>query len=306
METRHLEVLRAVRDRGGVTAAAAAVHLTPSAVSQSLAALQRSVGPTPLTERHGRGLRLTPAGHALADAGADVLTALARARAAVDAFAERPTGTVRVALFASAAQMLAPGLLTRAATWPGVRVELADEDVSQAAYPALTAEADVVVAHRPEDGAAWPAGLVVTPLLREPMDVALPLDHPLAGRTALTPADLVDEAWVAVQEGFPVAGVLAAVEAAAGAPVRVVQRSNDFHVVEALVAAGHGVSLLPRYTSGLAAAGRFALVPLVGVRAARRVDALQRPDRAQRRVVALVLAALVETARGVDVGSLGR
>src|SRR4028119_109426 len=49
------------RGRGGVAAAAAVLHLTPSAVSQQLAALQRDVG-VPLTRQVGRRLRLTPAG----------------------------------------------------------------------------------------------------------------------------------------------------------------------------------------------------------------------------------------------------
>ena len=64
-------------------------------------------------------------------------------------------------------------------------------------------------------------------------------------------------------------------------------RVNDFHVVEALVAAGHGVSLLPRYTFGGGAHVR--LVPLAGVRAGRRIDALLRRDRAERLVVRRVL-----------------
>jgi DNA-binding transcriptional LysR family regulator len=136
----------------------------------------------------------------------------------------------------------------------------------------------------------------VVPLLREPLDVALPADHPLADRATLDPADLADAAWISVREGFPVAAVLDAVAAGAGHPPRVVQRINDFGVVEALVAAGHGISLLPRYTAGRRPG--VTLVPLAGVRAGRRIDALLRPDRAERLVVRRVLAALrAEAAR---------
>lgn len=304
MDVGHLVTLRAVRDRGGVTAAAAALHLTPSAVSQQLRALARSAG-VDVVERAGRGLRLTGAGHALADAALDVAVALERAEAAVDAFRSAPHGLVRVAAFQSGAELLLPGLLTRVAGMDGVRVELGDEDVAQADFPGLTADFDVVVAHRPEPPVAtpaapadphpWPPHLRVVPLLREPLDVALPPHHRLASRAEVTPADLVGEDWIAVRAGFPVAGVLDAVGAAAGAPLRVVQRFNDFGVVEALVAAGHGVSLLPRYTAGRRGA---VLVPLAGVRAARRVEALVRPDRAERRVVRRVLDALrAEAAR---------
>ncbi|MCG7286035.1 LysR family transcriptional regulator [Cellulomonas sp. ACRRI] len=297
MDTRHLATLRAVRDRGGVTAAAAALHLTPSAVSQQLRVLARDAGAA-VVERHGRGIRLTGAGHALADAAADVAVALERAEAAVDAFRSAPHGLVRVAAFQSGAELLLPGLLTRVAAMDGVQVALGDEDVAQDEFPALTADFDLVVAHRPDGGAGWPAGVDVVPLLREPLDVALPPGHPLATRATVTPADLADEPWIAVQAGFPVAGVLDAVGAVAGRPLRIVQRFNDFGVVEALVAAGHGVSLLPRHTAGRRGA---VLVPLAGVRAGRRVDALVRPERAARRVVRQVLDALrAEAARFAD------
>lgn len=288
MDTRHLTTLRAVRDRGGVTAAAAVLHLTPSAVSQQLRALSRDAG-VEVVERDGRGIRLTGPGHALADAALDVAVALERAEAAVEEFRSAPRGLVRVAAFQSGAELLLPGLLTRVAAMGGVRVELGDEDVAQDQFLPLTGDFDVVVAHRPDSAYAWPADVRVVPLLREPLDVALPPGHPLADRPVLTPEDLADEPWISVREGFPVAGVLDAVGAALGRPLRIVQRFNDFGVVEALVAAGHGVSLLPRHTSGRRGA---VLVPLAGVRAGRRIDALLRPDRAERRVVRQVLEAL--------------
>lgn len=298
MDARLLETLRAVHDHGGVTAAAAALHVTPSAVSQQVRVLQREVGAV-LLERVGRGVRLTPAGAALAGAAVDVAVALERARAAVDAHRAEPRGTVRVSAFQSAAQMLLPGLLTRVGRLGGIALECSDEDVAQAEFGVLTADFDMVVAHRPDGSAGWGGGLRVEPLLREPLDVALWPSHPLAKRTTLHPADLADEDWITVREGFPVAAVLDELAALAGSPPRIVQRINDFHVVEALVAAGHGISLLPRYTSG-AAPGRLRLVPLAGVRAGRRIDALLRPDRAERLVVQRVLGELRAQAREIE------
>ncbi|MGY1782403.1 LysR family transcriptional regulator [Geodermatophilus sp. SYSU D01036] len=299
MDVRALETLRAVRTQGGVTAAAAVLHLTPSAVSQQLAVLSREAG-VPLTERVGRGLRLTAAGEALAEAAVDVAVAVERARAACAAFLERPEGTVRVSAFQSGAQLLLPPLLTRVRELGGITVECSDEDVALDEFPALTDRVDVVVAHRP-DGAQWPTpGLRVVPLLREPLDVAVPRDHPLAGRSQVRPGDLVDEDWIAVREGFPVATVLAAVAAGSGTAPRIAHRINDFSVVEALVAAGHGISLLPRFTGGGHPGVR--LLPLVGVRAGRQVDALLRPDTAERLVVRRVLDALVDVAAEVAGG----
>ncbi len=305
MDVRGLETLRTVRSQGGVAAAAAVLHLTPSAVSQQLAALSREAG-APLTERVGRGLRLTAAGDALADAAVDVAVALERARAAVDDLRGRPEGTVRVSAFQSGARLLLPRLLTRVRALGGTTVECSDEDVAQDAFVALTDRVDVVVAHRPDGGADWPgtpSRLRVVPLLREPLDVAVPAGHPLAARDRVRARDLVGEQWIAVREGFPVATVLAAVAGASGAPPRIAHRINDFSVAEALVAAGHGVSLLPRYTAGDHPGVR--LLPLAGERAGRRIEALLRPDVAERLVVRRVLDELVAVGEQVTAGTGG-
>jgi DNA-binding transcriptional LysR family regulator len=205
-----------------------------------------------------------------------------------------------VSSFQSGAQLLLPGLLTRVAELDGITLEAVDEDVAQDDFVALTDEIDIVVAHRPDPSPPWtprPGTVRVVPLLREPLDVAVPVGHPFAEREAVRPADLVDVPWIAVREGFPVATVLAAIADRSGGAPRIVHRINDFHVIEALVAAGHGVSLLPRYTFGGSA--RVRLVPLAEVRAGRRVDALLRPDRGERVVVRRVLDELRAVAAAI-------
>ena len=100
MDVGRLRVLRELADRGSVTAVAAALSFTPSAISQQLRALTAEVG-VPLTEPAGRGLRLTAAGQALVTQAEEVFTALARAQAAVDGLRSLPSGEVRMALFPS-------------------------------------------------------------------------------------------------------------------------------------------------------------------------------------------------------------
>src|ERR1700754_2695448 len=119
MDVQRLRVLRELADRGSVTAVAAALSFTPSAISQQLKALAEEVG-LPLTEPAGRGLRLTDAGRALATEAEGVLAALARAEAAVGRLRTTPRGSVRIALFPSGARMLMPGLLSRLADVPEV------------------------------------------------------------------------------------------------------------------------------------------------------------------------------------------
>jgi DNA-binding transcriptional LysR family regulator len=230
---------------------------------------------------------LTAAGRALAVAAADVESALARARHAVDDFAEQPDGVVSVAAFHSAAAALFPVLL-RAEAAP--RLTLHDEDVPQEEFPLLTREYDVVLAHRMDHAAAWPRTVAVTPLLQEPLDVAVPVGHRLASKRSLSPRDVAGDPWITVHDGFPLMATIEAIGAAANQRLDLVHRVNEFSVVAELVAAGAGLALMPRWTAR--AHPGVVLRPLLGVHARRDIDALYRPERAARRAVRTTLANL--------------
>src|SRR3954468_19227322 len=94
LDIRRLRVLKAVVDTGSVTAAAALLSYTPSAVSQQVAALEREAG-TPLLDRVGRGVQPTPAGRLLAERAADLLDRLAAAEAELAALRAGRTGSLR-------------------------------------------------------------------------------------------------------------------------------------------------------------------------------------------------------------------
>ena len=114
MDVERLRLLRELAERGTVHAAARAMSLTPSAVSQQLKILQREAG-VPLLEPDGRRVRLTDAGRTLVARTDEVLAALDRAHADMDDYRTTPRGTVRVVLFPSGAAMFLAGLITRAA-----------------------------------------------------------------------------------------------------------------------------------------------------------------------------------------------
>ncbi|WP_432561865.1 LysR family transcriptional regulator [Kineococcus sp. SYSU DK003] len=292
MDVRQLTILRELAERGSLVAVARALHVTPSAVSQQLAALQRTC-PVPLTEKRGRRLALTPAGEALAVAAVDVAAAMDRARTAVAGHLDSPDTEVGVSAFHSAALAWFGPLLTALDGSPPLRC--ADEDVAQHEFPALVADYDVVVAHRPEAGPSWPARRVrVVPLLVEPLHVAIAAGHPLAGREHLTVADVAGERWISVHEGFPLAGALDVVAAAARRPLDVVHRINEFFVAASVVASGDAVALLPSRTTRPEPG--VVLRPLADVSVNRRVDALLRPEALARRSVRAVLDALREVA----------
>lgn len=289
MDERQLRILRELGELGSVTAVAEALHVTPSAISQQLRLLQRSI-PVPLTERAGRRVVLTDAGQALAAAAVEVETALARARQSVGDFTEQPDGEVSVAAFHSAASAFWPHLL-RALAGPGdPRLALADEDVAQDRFPALTRDYDLVLAHRLDHGPTWPRTVIATTLLHEPLDVALPVDHPLARKPRLSPQDVADQPWITVHHGFPLLATIEAIAAAANRPLDIVHRINEFAVAAEAVAAGGGLALMPRWTAR--PHPDVVLRPLSGVHARRHIDVLHRPERTARKAVRTVLAEL--------------
>jgi DNA-binding transcriptional LysR family regulator len=290
MEVHHLKVLRELGERGSVAAVARALHVTPSAVSQHLAALQRSAR-VPLTERRGRRLVLTDAGHALAAAGGDVVAALDRAAQVVNGYLDDLSVPVTLAGFHSVALTCFAPVLRHVAAAGGPPVRCADADVAQADFPALTADYDLVLAHRLNHSPPWPADrLAVVPLLYEPLYVALPAGHPLTARPELTATDVSTEPWISVHEGFPLEGTLSAIAAAAGRPLTIAHRINDFTVAAAVVASGAALALLPGYTT--VRDPGVALRPLAGLPVGRHIDALARPEALSRRGVQAVLQVL--------------
>jgi DNA-binding transcriptional LysR family regulator len=139
--------------------------------------------------------------------------------------------------------------------------------------------------------------VTATTLLREPLDVALPAGHPLAGEPVLTPRDVADQPWITVHDGFPLMATVEAIACVANRRLDIVHRINEFSVVAEVVAAGGGIALLPRWTAR--AHPGVVLRPLSGVHARRRIDVLHRPERTARRAVRTVLAALHRAAEAI-------
>jgi DNA-binding transcriptional LysR family regulator len=295
MDVGRLRLLRELAERGTVHAVAEAMSLTPSAVSQQLKILQHEAG-VDLLERDGRRVRLTEAGQILVTRTDEVLAALDRAQADMDAYRTTPSGTVRVAMFPSGAAMLLAPLITRA-TARGIQVLGRDIDQPAASAPTQLADYDVVVVHRDErDGATLGPRLETTFLLREPLDILLPPHHRLTSRTRVPLRDLADEPWIGVEGGLMVDDVLHSLAAVSGVQPRIVQRVNDFRVVEELVMAGVGVALLPRY---VLTAREVIRKPLSGVRIARRIEAITRVGATTRPAIPAVIDILTEVSRDI-------
>lgn len=189
--------------------------------------------------------------------------------------------------------MLLAGLITRAVA---IGVDVLGRDIDQPAAnaPAQLADFDVVVVHRDErDIAPWGPRIEAFPLLREPLEILLPPDHRLAALERIPLRELADEPWIGVEGGLMVDDVLHSLAAISGVQPRIVQRVNDFRVVEELVAAGVGVALLPRY---VLTARDLTRRPLGGIRIARRIEAVTRAGATARPAVDAVIGILKDLA----------
>lgn len=295
MEFRHLELLRELSMRGTLAAVAEATHRTPSALSQQLKTAERELG-VRLVEPFSRGLRLTSAGQILADGADDVGRAMATVLAKLEQSLGEPSGTVSIGALPSASEALFPGLLNRT-QGSAIELELDDFDLAESEYAARTLDADIVIGHSLTGDVPRGAELLHTRVLaREPIDVALPAEHSLASKDRLVPGDLIGTTWVGVPVDYPFDSILIAVENATGTNLERVQRLRDNRLVEALVATGTGLALLPRFTTRPRPG--VVMRPLDGVRSVRSVVALARPDRQARFAVRTVLDHL--TAAGAE------
>lgn len=288
--------LRAVAAHGSVVAAAAALGYTPSAVSQQIKRLERQAG-VPLLERVGRGVLLTGPGRQLVESGARVLTDLEEIEADLHAGAGTVTGHLRVTAFSTATRgLVAPAVRTVQREHPALTVSLTEREPWDAIELVADGRSDVAIVHRWGDvPIAVPDHLDQTPVTRDVADVIVPAGHPLAGRDRVTPADLVDERWIATPQGTICRQWLTRMYDGTGRLPLIAHESMEFHSHVALVEAGLGIALIPRLGRSELPAGLCA-VPAHEPVPTRDVLALHRRSMATSPAVRAFLAALAALA----------
>ena len=242
-----LRVLSEVVGRGSFSAAAEALSYTQSAVSQAIARLEAETGTT-LVIRDRRGARPTAAGATLIAHADAILAQVEAAEAELAAVLGVRGGRLRAASFPSAGATLMPlAVATFRQRHPGVALTLAEGEPEEIAPRLRTGEFDLALLFEfPGARERIGAGLRSTMLLEDPMDVALPADHPLASKPALTLAELRSEDWVQTSASSPCARHVVRSCLAAGFEPNVTFESDDYETVQGLVSAGVGVALIPR------------------------------------------------------------
>jgi molybdate transport repressor ModE-like protein len=236
LDVTRLRVLDAVARHGSVTAAARELHYSQPSVSHHLARLESETG-AQLLQRAGRGIRLTQAGHLLADRAAEIIGRIDAAEAELSAHVGLAAGRVRLAGFSSAIGSLVPqALAALVGRHPNLQVTLIDTHPPEALELLRAGRIDVAIVFRYDETEPEPDGVRLHHLLDDPVYV-------LAHRRIRKLASLRDATWIAGCERCR--SHLLSLCADEGFEPQIVYTSDDMVVMQALVAAGLGVTTIP-------------------------------------------------------------
>ncbi len=300
LDVRRMRILAEVARRGSIAGAAQALHLTPSAVSQHIATLEREVG-VALLERSSHAVRLTPAGAALAAETPNVLARLREIEATVHEVGGLQAGVLRVGAFASAsAALVVPALTLFADRHPEMELSFVEGDPEDCVPRLRAGELDVVVTYEYDlVPVSRDAGVRSVPLLRDPFLVALRDDHPLAASERVALEDLHDARWIGEPRGDCHLFTRRAC-AQRGFEARVDFYSSDYAVSIELLRACGAVALVPALAVREPPPG-IAIRPLRDSVLARRIDVTHRSGGERLPAVAAMVAALTDAASAAEI-----
>jgi DNA-binding transcriptional LysR family regulator len=241
-----LRTLDALARHGSVSAAADALHVTTSAVSQQLGKLEREVGQQ-LLAKNGRGVRLTDAGRLLSEHAARILSQVELAESDLEAHRGQVVGELRLSAFPTAARGLFPDALgALRSRHPGLRVRSSELEPEQGIAGVVRGDLDLAVVldwyNKPMP---VPDGLVKAPLLDDPADVAMPAGHRLAGRDEVDLTEFAEDEWITWGQGEFCHEWLMFTLRSKGVEPIVGHRAGETHTQLGLVAAGLGVCIAP-------------------------------------------------------------
>lgn len=257
--------------------------MTQSAVSQQIAALEGEIG-LPVVRRGSRPVELTEVGAALARHAQGVFARLEAAEQEVAEIAQRRRARLRFGCFPTALGTLMPAAFARfRRLHPEVRLTVVDDHLHRLVPRLESGELDLAVIYDhealPDVGAQR---FDRAPLLTDPFQAVIPADHPLARRKTLRLSDLRKDPWIG---GAPSSGWYRIVRHAcqqAGFTPQADFASDDYIAVQALVAAGLGVSVIPGLAvmhplPGVAVRPLISGAPVRHISAAWPIDGYQGP-----------------------------
>jgi LysR family transcriptional regulator, transcriptional activator of the cysJI operon len=273
VDARRLEVFRAVAAQRSFTRAALELHLSQSAVSQQVAALEAELG-GPLFDRSRRRVRMTPAGAALLGRADALLAGFAEARRAVAAARGAVEGDLRITASLTLGTYVLPAPLARLGRrHPALRLRVTVDNSERVVAALLAGAADVGFV---EDEVER-AGVTVTPVLDDELVIVAPAGHRFAALDAVPLEELAAEPVIVREPGSGTRRVAEEHLRAAGlAPetLRIAAELSQIEAIKASVEAGLGVAILSRSTLGKELAlGTLIARPPAGAPIRRRLSA---------------------------------
>ena len=242
LELRQLRYFVEVAEREHISEAAEHLHVAQSAVSRQIANLEDELG-TPLFERVGRNVKLTPIGKIFLEHSVTALKAIDFAVKQVDEYLDPAKGTIKIGFPTSLASYVLPTVISAfKKEYPDVLFHL-----RQGSYRYLI---DAVKNRELNLAFLGPVpqkddSIHSTILFSEKIHVLLPANHRLANAERIVLTDLRNENFVLFPEGYILNKVVADACKAAGFAPNVTTVGEDMDALKGLVAAGIGITLLP-------------------------------------------------------------
>lgn len=293
----HLQTLVTVLRTGSFADAARDLGYTSSAVSQQIAALERSLKVT-LFDRSARSITPTPAAMLVADRCRDSLAALSVLEDDVAAVSSGRVGTLRIGSFPTASERLLPAAFRRYTDkFPDVSIRLDEAEPCDLLLRLQEGSLDVALEFRYQlVPKCTVSGTRSVTLLEDDLVLLTPADHPLADEELPQWAALREATWITTRVGTDGAECLERLCAQAGYTPRIAFRTNDYDTIREFVSCGLGVALVPAMTLiGARDRERFRVVSLPGTEAMRSIHALH-GEEILNPVVPAFLDALRQTA----------
>jgi len=242
MEIHQLRYFLAVVAGGTFTAASEACHVSQPSLSIQIAKLEEELG-GPLVERHRTGVRLTDRGALFLPRATESLRQLEEAVKDMGDLDGLRRGEVTLGCLPTTGAYLLPPLLKAfRRSHPGLVVRLREESSPRLAEALVEGEVDLAFI----DEAGVGPLIQAHPLFSEPLVVAVPQDHALAGRGAIAIEALADEPLIVMKSGHGFRKIVLEYLGRRGIEPRIVYESSGIETVQALVEAGLGVSIVPR------------------------------------------------------------
>lgn len=294
LDVRRLRVLREVARRGSFSAAAESLGYTQPAISRHVTLLEQETGAT-LLERRPGGVRLTDAGALLVGHADSILARLRDAEDDLDALLGLRAGRLHMSTLTSAASTIVPLAITEfRRRVPDVQLSVSMVD-PYAVLPLLRrGEVDLTLCN--EASYLELPDLDGVVLFEEPLLIALPEEHPLAGRKRIKLAELADDRWMlGTAESCPDAGRITRACYAAGFEPDIAFNNDDYGAILGFVAAGVGVAPIPEMVARRAPDG-VAICALQGVKVSRPICAVM-PAGYQSRAAHVMVDVLKDVSR---------